>query len=172
MSILKKIVCMFLLATSTFALTKTIDIRNMSEKNAYYIVFCARKPDIKNNKSLTGHAFVIFGIEDHQKKMSISSAFGFYPKNGKGIVEAVPGKIAKELFSSKISSKLIVKVNSHHWQEAKKIKKKWQNKKYHLTKSDCVSYVIETANAIGIKVAKRKKLDLPYEYIDKLIAKN
>src|SRR2546426_2721430 len=65
---------------STQAEVKEIDIHQKTERNRYFLVFAARG-DSADGKSITGHAFVIWGREDYKTKSSSYRAWGFYPQD-------------------------------------------------------------------------------------------
>src|SRR5215472_8587005 len=74
---------------------RTVDMTATHGRKAFYVVFAAR------GESSTGHAFVIWGIEDAQRKMSTVEALGLYPEsdasNCNVLVGTVPGRLMDEL---------------------------------------------------------------------------
>jgi hypothetical protein len=53
----------------------TLDLRATHGRQAYFVVLASR------GGSSTGHAFVVWGIEDPVRKMSSMEALGLYPEN-------------------------------------------------------------------------------------------
>lgn len=54
---------------------KTLELNSTRGRQAYYLVFAAR------GGSSTGHAFVVWGVEDDARKMSSIEALGLYPES-------------------------------------------------------------------------------------------
>ncbi len=139
----------------------------MAEK--YFIVLLA-------DEGIPGHAFINFGRESDLQRSSITDGtFGMYPKEGIKIkIGEVPGELRDD-FLRNSDHKLIVEVNKAEYDNCLGILNKWRSKNYELIKSDCLTFVIEIANAISskIKVPTRIGFDnLPAEWLKKLIQTN
>lgn len=107
---------------------KTIDKRTYSEESSYFLCFVG-KP-IKLTKGSPGHAFVVYGVEDAQKRMSTAEAWGQYPAT-KIAIGTVPGGIVNEAMRGNTGnglSRLIVKVNSPDYRKAQAILARWKRK--------------------------------------------
>jgi hypothetical protein len=146
-----------------------IDKTNMSEANNYYLIFISR------GESMVGHAFVAWGKEDWAQQQSVIQAFGFYPKDGKGVLSYVPGKIVDDLVSGSLhqATKLIsVKVNSDVFNSAKQKISQWETQDYNVMKKNCIDFVIDVATSAGVKVPSRGSLELPEDYLERLIDAN
>ena len=146
-----------------------IDKTNMSEANNYYLIFISR------GESMVGHAFVAWGKESWAQQQSVIEAFGFYPKDGKGILSSVPGKIVDDLLSGSLNqaTQLIsVKVNSDVFNRAKQKISKWETKDYNVMKKNCIDFVIDVAKLAGVTVPVRGSIELPEDYLKRLIDVN
>lgn len=150
---------------------KTIDKRNRSENTTYFLCFVA-KPGVP------GHAFVVFGQENEGRAMSTEEAWGQYPKSSKKAwMGSVPGGVVNEAMhgnSGSGYSRLIVRVNSDQYRQAKGLLARWQRKdSYQLVAQDCVTFTAEVASTIGLKVPKRSQGGLlPATFIHSLIQQN
>ena len=145
---------------------KSIDLRKQrDEATVHSIVFLARA-------GLPGHAFVAFGSDSKEDLACLSRAFGFYPDGGKGVVGPVPGQIVDESRKAPGETLLILKVDRKDFEKAEAIRAAWTRKRYKLRTSDCNTYVIETAKALGLKVPDRGATDLPIDWVRKLTEAN
>lgn len=139
---------------------KEIDRRNASERNAYYVVFCAR------GGGLAGHAFVTLGVDDHDAQACKSRAFGLYPKEGKGVLGSVPGDVVEEAFKSPTTHRLVVRVNSPRFETVEEIRAKWRAQgEYRLIEKDCVTFVSAVADSLGLKTPSRDDAVTPEAFI-------
>jgi hypothetical protein len=160
--------------------SKTIDLRAKRDASVRYIVFCSRDSPTPN---LTGHAFIAYGKDDDSEKVcKIEDAFGAYPKDGKLGLWTVPGEIASEFLKKKEpdkqdlawSCRLVVKVDDKQFEAAEAVRRKWADRgEYRLVSKDCVAYLNEVAEAIGVtKRPSRSEALLPETYIRKLMEGN
>lgn len=163
----------FLLCSAVaIAAEKSIDKRTPSKdsKNAYFLVFMAR------GGSPTGHAFVVWGKDDADKKLCSEAAFGFYPKEGKGVLGPVPGVIVDEMLTGKmknVTDRLVVQVDQKTYEAAEAIRKKWADSEYKAADRDCVTFSQEVARAAGLVVPARDASELlPQKYMQSLINGN
>ncbi len=102
--------------------SKTLDLSTKQGKNTYYVVFASR------GGSSTGHAFVVWGLEDGVHRKSTIRAFGLYPEgdgtNCSSAVRTVPGRVMDELLNhsvQSISQQLIVRVDEADFQRSSRI---------------------------------------------------
>jgi hypothetical protein len=58
------------------------DARRDKSASGHYLVFCARESP---NVGLPGHAFVVWGKDNEEKQLCSVEAYGFYPKQARGI---------------------------------------------------------------------------------------
>jgi hypothetical protein len=161
-------------------ISKVIDLRSKIEPNNYYIVFCAR------NNTVSGHAFVVTGMENADKKLSTVNAFGLYPveesDNVKAVFTTVPGNIVDEYTrdvekgSANMSAdmvRLILRVDKSDYDAVEALRNTWARRNdFKLIQNDCVTFVIEAANQLALKVPDRKVWNLPWAYITKLLEFN
>jgi hypothetical protein len=54
--------------------SKTLDLRTRHTRKSFYVILAAR------GGSATGHAFVLWGVEDNVHRRSTIQAFGLYPE--------------------------------------------------------------------------------------------
>jgi hypothetical protein len=155
---------------------KTIDRRNRSEAIQYFLEFCAIP---KSSLRSPGHAFVIFRIQHPRMSIVNQGAFGMYPVNSnlQAAVGTVPGHIQNEATTGslqRITSKLIVRVNSNQYNSAWNIRTRWQNANYKLLESDCVTFTSDVAASVPLTRPNRNvNLNaFPIEYINELIRIN
>src|SRR5271163_4521723 len=67
--------------------SKTIDLSTASATKTHYVVFASR------GGSATGHAFVIWGLEDDAQKRSSVQALGWYPEKDAPRCDSFTGKV-------------------------------------------------------------------------------
>ncbi|MUG92096.1 hypothetical protein F7734_06345 [Scytonema sp. UIC 10036] len=156
---------------SVLAVDKQIDRRTYSDatENQYYLVFCAR------GGSPTGHAFIIWGVEDNNKLISAQEAFGFYPSQGTGVFGSVPGSVKDEALSEKmnfITDRLIVQVDKTIFERAQKAISKWSTADYNLFSNNCINFVIDVARDAGLQVPSKSGTVTPSGYVQNLIYSN
>jgi hypothetical protein len=161
-----------LCSNTALGLTKYIDKRTYTDAsgNRYYVVFCARPVSLPS----LGHAFVTWGMEDYQRRISIATAFGFYPSSvsGKAAYGYVPGSIRSEAFnpaSTLITEKLIVEVNREAYWSSQYPISTWATSNYNLFTNNCIGFVRDVASKVRILVPPRGILDTPSWYTKKLI---
>ncbi len=159
-----------ILLTSFFCILLSTIGTDVLAQNKYYLVFLA------TSEGNVGHAFVSFGYEDMDQQMSVTDgSWGLYPKKDgdmKSVIGQVPGEI-KDDFLNNAEVKLIKSVTKQQYEAALEVLKAWKNKDYELLKSDCVSFVIEVANTIGLNIPERSGLDnFPWRYVEKLKDQN
>jgi len=139
----------------------------------YFVVLLA-------DLGIPGHAFISLGREDEELQSSITDGtWGMYPKDSVSGLESffigeVLGVIKDDYLRNKDYS-LIIEVSEDEYNDAKAVLEKWRSKNYELLKSDCLSFVIEMANAISDKITiiPRTGFDnLPAEYLKELILEN
>jgi hypothetical protein len=99
--------------------SETLDLRTHHSKNSYYVVLASR------GGSATGHAFVVWGVEDARRHRTTVRALGLYPEgsgaNCGSLVRTVPGSLLDELqthsFQS-IDQELIVRVDEEDYRRS------------------------------------------------------
>ena len=100
------------LSPITAQTTEALDLPTWPTRKKFYIIFAAR------GGSATGHAFVLWGLEDGIHQHSTIRAYGLYPENEKdacsSAIRKVPGIVVDESTNygiANITDELIVKVN-------------------------------------------------------------
>lgn len=178
----------FIIICSPIILAETVVDIDLSESNsivlgdeippAWFLVFMA------DGGSLTGHAYVTWGRENPELQRSEQFCFGMYAV-GTDKKQLVFGRVDGELqdrdcFSiGNTTHRLIVKVNEEIYNDSVRVYEKWNRRletgelNYKLINSDCVSFLIEVANSVGINVPKRDlSSTFPQNYLEKLIKYN
>jgi hypothetical protein len=159
------------LPQDVLAVDKKIDKRTYTDATGshYFVVFCAR------GGSLTGHAFVVWGSEDNRQRMSTQLGYGFYPVNGIGILDFVPGSLQNEAFNPKtllITDRLIVEVNKELYFRTQQTIGRWMTNNFNLLANNCISFDMDVAGQIPLKVPSRSITNVPSTYLQKLIGAN
>ena len=143
---------------SVFAqVSKTIDLSTKQGKNSYYVVFASR------GGSSTGHAFVVWGLEDAVGRTSTIRAFGLYPEsdgtNCSSAVRTVPGRVMDELLNHSVQSinqQLIVRVDEADFQRSSKIARAWDcRREFSLLSRDCVSFLRAVGESLHLEMPSR-----------------
>ena len=184
---MKKTICQIallfamLLATTAHAGVKEIDRRTASDTNDYYLVFCAR------GGSITGHAFVVWGMNDRQRQLSSQQAFGMYAMTDKAgdfirsVFSPIPGNIVNESLKgslSKVTDRLIVRVDRSVYYKSFGVMQDWSKKSgkdkkdYRLLFQDCVTFTKEVSAASGLKIPARLTNATPQGFIRELMRSN
>jgi hypothetical protein len=148
------------------------DARRDKTSRGLYLVFCSRDSP---GGSPPGHAFVVWGKDDEKKQMCSVEAYGFYPKEGKGVFGPVPSEISNEALKKggPRSCVLVVKVDQAQYQEAETIRRKWSEQgDFQLAKRDCVSFSDALASSLNLARPSRSKALLPQTYMKKLAEMN
>ena len=163
-----------------------------SDENRYFVVFAARGSTIEI-KSWTGHAFVVWGIEDTRAQKSSYTAFGMYPKDPtktgdkNAAFGAVPKEILIEIFGGPgeirdeatmhsiggMTNDLIVEVDKRQYDASLNLAMMTMANpsSFQLLKSDCVTFMSGIAlTLLGQDVPARDlKNSLPQAYVADLI---
>ncbi len=152
--------------------SKTIDKRTQSDADGskYFVVINARAG------SKTGHAFVTWGVEDSQRRMSLGESYGFYPANGTGAFGSVPGYIRNEAMNPNttlITDRLTVRVNKSVYLNSQSARTRWATTNYSLYSSNCINFAMDVGRKIGLTVpAKGITTQFPSNYVRDLIRSN
>jgi len=139
--------------------SKTLDLSTTSSPKKFYVIFAAR------GGSATGHAFVLWGVEDGIHRRSTIRAFGLYPEsdrnNCQSVYRRIPGTVVDESANhgiSKITDQLIVRVDEPDFNRTLQIARTWECKhEFALLSSDCVEFMRAVGGALGI--------EMPYRFI-------
>ena len=169
-----------------------LPLAKSTDGNRYFVVFAARG-STKEIKSLTGHAFIVWGIEDTKAQKSSYTAYGMYPKDPAkggdgnaaygavppgilGMVFGTPGEIKDESTMHSIGSitnDLIVEVNKTGYDQSfnQAMMSLANPPNFKILKSDCVTFMSEIAlPLLGAQVPPRGlKNFTPQMYVADLI---
>jgi len=103
--------------------SKTLDLSTVRGTQSFYVVLASR------GGSSTGHALVVWGIEDDLAQRSTIRARGLYPEgerhsdNCGSAIRAVPGRVMDELHNHSvqgITQQLIVRLNKEDFERMRK----------------------------------------------------
>jgi len=153
----------------------------------YFVVLCSKQASLNS----FGHAFVVIGKGDAftcDIDGGDGEAWGLYARNQsnkecepKGFnalksffIGALPGCLFNDI-NTDISNYYEVKCSFEEYIVVQTIISEWRNKNYELTKSDCLSFLIDVASAFKdrIKLPDRNLFEnLPSKYVQKLIDLN
>jgi hypothetical protein len=170
-----------------------IVLSKSDDANRYFVVFAARGSTVET-RSWTGHAFVVWGIEDTRTQQSSYRAYGMYPKdpNEDGDKNAgfgaVPQEILRMVFGGPgelrdeapkmhsvgaITHDLIVEVNKGQYDQSFGLAMMTlaRPSDFKLLKSDCVTFMSGIAlNLLGQDVPARDLANsLPQTFVVDLI---
>src|SRR5260370_38593651 len=79
---------------------KSIDLSTANTAKKFYVVFASR------NDTTTGHAFVVWGIEDGVRRCSTGKAFGLYPESDTSTCRTAFGTVPGGLVDEKINHRV------------------------------------------------------------------
>ncbi|HVC97970.1 MAG TPA: hypothetical protein VND64_30140 [Pirellulales bacterium] len=158
----------------------SVDLRGGAKvPEDYAVLFCARGPSV-GDRSVSGHAYLIWAYNDDRRRACVAESFGFFPeKDGdvlKSVVADVPGELSASALRNKPSSgecRLVVKVTKAQWEATEKIRADWSKREYRLAKKDCVTFAAAVAERLELKLPDRSGVDnLPARYLRKLAEEN
>ena len=149
-----------------------------------YVVFAARDPRISPaaiaaDKFSPGHTYVVWGVENPEKKVSEVDAYGFYMTGGtvpKAIIGTVPGALLDEIGDdfrvgglSTSEHRMIMRVDKEQWDNTRKVLDTWKKKdSYKLGQDDCITFMQAVGTALKIPMPVRGT-DLPPTYLERVI---
>ncbi len=138
-------------------IVKTLDLHAQPSKSAFYVVLASR------GGSATGHAFVVWGMEDARTHRTTVRALGLYPEGSSSScssqVRTVPGGMLDELkthsFQS-IDQELVVRVDEADYRRSRQVAREWECRhEYSLFRRDCVEFVRAVGLSLGIEMPPR-----------------
>lgn len=166
-----------ILAALTSALdaqnSKTLDFHTQRSRKSFYVILAAR------DGSATGHAFVLWGVEDHVRRRSTIRAFGLYPDGGGAncgaLARNVSGGILDEMKNHSfqaITQQLIVRVDEADFNRSWKVAKQWDCRhEFSLVNRDCVEFLRAVGDSIHLKMPRRSIARwTPQAYVRALVA--
>jgi hypothetical protein len=136
---------------------KTLDLSATHDRQAFYVILASR------GGSSTGHAFVVWGIEDDARKMSTVEALGLYPENDSDqcstVVRTVSGRVMDEMVNHSVQSityALIVRVDERDFQRSRKVARAWNCRhEFSLLSRDCVEFLRAVGVSLHLKMPAR-----------------
>src|SRR5258708_1189433 len=164
---------LFVLPPLSAQTIKTLDLSSTSANKKFYVIFAAR------GGSATGHAFVMWGVEDSVRKRSTIRSFGLYPETDQNACRSAFGKIAGTIVDESvnhsiahITDELIVQVDENYFDLSLKLAKGWECKhEFELLSRDCVEFVRAIGNSLYLEMPRRTILQMtPRAYIRALMA--
>jgi hypothetical protein len=155
--------------------SETLDLRTHHSKNSYYVVLASR------GGSATGHAFVVWGVEDARRHRTTVRALGLYPEgsgaNCGSLVRTVPGSLLDELqthsFQS-IDQELIVRVDEEDYRRSWQVAQQWDCRhEFSLVSRDCVEFLRAVGLSLNLDMPRRTIFrSTPRAYVRALVAEN
>jgi hypothetical protein len=153
---------------------REVDLHAQPSRDSFYVVLASR------GGSATGHAFVVWGIEDGRRHRTTVTALGFYPEGSDGAscgssLRTVRGDVLDELrthsFQS-IDQELIVRVDEAAYRRSLRLAREWDcRRQYALFSRDCVEFVRAVGLSLGLDMPDRGIThQTPRAYIRALLA--
>ncbi|OQW61758.1 MAG: hypothetical protein BVN28_06625 [Nitrospira sp. ST-bin4] len=152
----------------------TIDLRkDQSSKNLFMVIFFARQP-VPEKESKVGHAYAAtLEFQDDTNTFIETGVFGLYPKEKAWHLGMFPGQVDLTELDAKPNSALLVWINKAEYEKALSVRSKWERKgTWQALQGDCVSMMVEVANAVGLKVPPRNQNLLPSNFLLNLVKLN
>ena len=157
---------------------KILDLRTphphtQHTRRSYYVILAAR------GGSATGHAFVLWGIEDHIRRRSTIQAFGLYPDGSRGncssLVRNVPGGLLDEMKNHSfqaITQELIVRVDEADFKQSWRAARQWDCRhQYSMLNRDCVEFLRAVGESLHLDMPRRAITRwTPQAYVRELLA--
>jgi len=163
-------VCIYPLAAQT---NKILDLHTEHSRSSFYVVLAAR------GGSATGHAFVVWGVEDARRHRTTVRALGLYPDssstNCSAVVRTVPGGVLDELQTHSfqgITQELIVRVDEAAYRRSWQIARQWDCRhEFSLLNLDCVEFLRAVGLSLGLDMPRRTiTRSTPQAYVHALLA--
>ena len=157
--------------------TQSLDLSTKSARAArkkYYVIFAAR------GGSATGHAFVLWGVEDDVHRRSTIRAYGLYPANSHDACNSVYRKVAGAVVDestnhgiTNITEELIVKVDRADFERARAVERVWDCRhEFAILDRDCVEFLRAVGAALNLDIPTRTPARwTPRAYVRALMAR-
>src|SRR6266404_799148 len=153
--------------------SKSIDLSTATTaKKKFYVVFASRKD------TTTGHAFVVWGIEDGVRRRSSVKAFGLYPESDSSTCRTTFGTVSGHLVDEKINhsmgkiaAELIVQVDENAFNDSMKAAREWDCRHaFSLFSRDCVEFLRVVGNTLHLDMPRRRITRwTPHSYVQALL---
>jgi hypothetical protein len=138
---------------------QTMDLSTTHGRKTFYVVLASR------DGSSTGHAFVVWGIEDGARKMSSIEALGLYPEsdgaNCAALMHSVSGsgRVMDEMANHSVQGityALIVKVDESDFRRSRTVAREWDCRhQFSLLGRDCVEFLRAVGLSLHLKMPGR-----------------
>jgi hypothetical protein len=137
--------------------SRTLNLHAQRARKSFYVILAAR------GGSATGHAFVLWGIEDGVRRRTTIQAFGLYPDSSRGncstLVRTVPGGIVDEMQNHSfqaITEELILRVDEEDFNRSWKVARQWDCRhEYSMLNRDCVEFVRAVGDSLHLDMPRR-----------------
>lgn len=135
----------------------TLDLSAGRGRQAFYVVLASR------GGSSSGHAFVVWGIEDDSQKMSSIEALGLYPENDSqqcnSVITTVAGSVMDEMVNHSVQGityAVILRVDESDFKRSRKVAREWDCRhEFSLWSRDCVEFVRAVGDSLHLKMPRR-----------------
>jgi hypothetical protein len=153
--------------------SKSIDLSTAKAAKKFYVVFASR------NDTTTGHAFVVWGVEDDVHRCSSVKAFGLYPESDNGTCRTAFGTVSGHLVDEKINhsvgkiaAELVVQVDENAFNESMRVAREWDCRHaFSLISRDCVEFLRVVGNSLHLDMPPRRITRWsPHSYVQALVA--
>ena len=153
--------------------SKSIDLSTAKTAKKFFVMFASR------NDTTTGHAFVVWGIEDGVRRRSTVKAFGLYPESDSGACRTAFGTVSGHLVDEKINhgmgkiaAELIVQVDEKAFNESMKAAREWDCRHaFSLFSRDCVEFLRAVGLSLHLDMPRRRLTRwTPHSYVQALLA--
>jgi hypothetical protein len=153
--------------------SKTLDLHSQRSKSSFFVVLASR------GGSATGHAFVVWGVEDARRHRTTVRALGLYPESSSNhcssLVRNVPGGVLDELQTHSfqgIDQELIVRVDEAAYNRSLQVAREWDCRhEFSLFSRDCVEFLRAVGLSLGLDMPRRGLTRwTPQAYVRALLA--
>lgn len=141
---------------------KTLDLRTQHTRKSFYVILAAR------GGSATGHAFVLWGVEDNIRRRSTIRAFGLYPDGSRDncatLVRTASGGIVrggildemKNHSFQAITEELILRVDEADFTRSWRVAREWDCRhQFSLLNRDCVEFLRAVGDSLHLNMPRR-----------------
>jgi hypothetical protein len=148
----------FAVLTSTLhgQTSRTLDLRTRHTHKSFYVILAAR------GGSATGHAFVLWGVEDSVRRKTTIQAFGLYPEGSRdcsALVRTLPGGMLDEMQNHSfqaITEQLIVRVDEADFKRSWSVARQWDcQHQFSLLTRDCVAFLRAVGESLHLDMPRR-----------------
>ena len=153
--------------------SRRLDLTTTQAAKKFYVVFASR------NDTTTGHAFIVWGVEDDKRRCSTVQALGLYPESDSGTCRTAFGTVSGHLVDEKvnhsvgkIAAQLTVRVDEAVFNESIKAAREWDCRHdFSLLNRDCVEFLRVVGSALHLNMPRRRVTRWsPHSYVRALLA--